>query len=368
MTTDRDYRDWIDIFEAQRSRFERFTRSLEHLIPEILTRDGMVFDHIEARTKETRSLREKLDRKGHRYEDLLRDVHDLSALRVVVFYPQDVEDVVAILEKTFQIFPEHSGPKRAELGHDQFGYLSHHLVATLRSDRTDLPEWRDFNQLRAEIQVRTVAEHAWASIQRRLDYKAEGDIPRSLRRQLFRLSALFELADDEFERLRVSNEALKITYADKVESGDLSELWLDADSLGAYLADSQALTTWGSVLVDAGFALADSTSDEWPARSALDRSDLLRAASLTGVATLADLDELLSSADVWGPRALRHVALSWSSHHRSDRPLETTPEGALTMLILCHAKVDRTVAGTIYGPTVSQAIADFDPGSDSHDD
>lgn len=55
----------------------------------------------------------------------------------------------------------------------------------------------------------TVLQHAWATISHKLDYKSEVDVPRELRRSLFRLSALLELADKEFVDLRRRTEELQ---------------------------------------------------------------------------------------------------------------------------------------------------------------
>ena len=45
-------------------------------------------------------------------------------------------------------------------------------------------------------------QHAWAAISHALQYKNEYDAPKQLRRRLFRLSGLLELADEEFMTLR----------------------------------------------------------------------------------------------------------------------------------------------------------------------
>ena len=54
--------------------------------------------------------------------------------------------------------------------------------------------------------------HGWAAINHKLLYKHENDIPKPFKRDLFRLSALIELADEQFERLREERKG----YAGKV--------------------------------------------------------------------------------------------------------------------------------------------------------
>ena len=53
-----------------------------------------------------------------------------------------------------------------------------------------------------EIQVRTIAQDAWASVSYHLDYKKEETIPVELRRDFYALSGLFYIADQHFKILR----------------------------------------------------------------------------------------------------------------------------------------------------------------------
>lgn len=55
--------------------------------------------------------------------------------------------------------------------------------------------------LKAEIQVRTLAQHIWAAASHKLQYKHEANVPPPLRRSIHRVSALLETVDLEFERL-----------------------------------------------------------------------------------------------------------------------------------------------------------------------
>lgn len=45
--------------------------------------------------------------------------------------------------------------------------------------------------------------HAWAEIEHKLNYKSDAQVPDKFQRKLFRLSAKFEEADEQFEELRV---------------------------------------------------------------------------------------------------------------------------------------------------------------------
>lgn len=56
--------------------------------------------------------------------------------------------------------------------------------------------------------MRTLAQHLWSDMSHELGYKPELSVPDAMQRRLFRLSALVELADDEFLRLRDAEQAM----------------------------------------------------------------------------------------------------------------------------------------------------------------
>jgi putative GTP pyrophosphokinase len=80
--------------------------------------------------------------------------------------------------------------------------------------------------------------HAWASLSHQLSYKVENEIPLQFRRQVFQLSALFELADQEFDRLRAQKTSYHqqlIEGARTNSQGFDSSQPLNIDSLQAFL-------------------------------------------------------------------------------------------------------------------------------------
>lgn len=61
-----------------------------------------------------------------------------------------------------------------------------------------MPLFRDCDGLKVEEQLRTILMHVLAAISHKLLYKRENDAPNVLKRKLNRLSALIELADEQF--------------------------------------------------------------------------------------------------------------------------------------------------------------------------
>lgn len=60
--------------------------------------------------------------------------------------------------------------------------------------------------MRAEIQVRTIAQHMWAAVSHKLQYKVEDSVPLEIRRAINRSSAILEVVDLEFDRVLIERE------------------------------------------------------------------------------------------------------------------------------------------------------------------
>ena len=87
----------------------------------------------------------------------------------------------------------------------------------------------------AEIQVRTVLQHAWAEIEHDVQYKSPITIPDSIKRRFMALAGLLEIADREFQAIQDEDERLKKQAAESLQEGDLGQVEITADALKTYL-------------------------------------------------------------------------------------------------------------------------------------
>ena len=153
------------------------------------------------RVKDGESLGRKLAAKPGKYRDL-DDVTDVLGVRIVTYFPDEVDKLAQIVEAHFDIDRENSIDRRATLEPDRFGYLSLHYVARLSAVRQGLAEYGPERGRRFEIQIRSILQHAWAEIEHDLGYHTEAAIPPDIRRRFSRLAGLLEIADAEFEAIR----------------------------------------------------------------------------------------------------------------------------------------------------------------------
>lgn len=205
----------LAVYDEKKDLYERFTAKLEVLVREILMEHGIEVHLVSARVKPRESLQKKLLR-DQKYEQL-EDVTDIAGIRITTHFADDVDRIGTIIQQEFDVDSKNSVDKRATLDADRFGYLSVHHVVALTSARGELTEYRPFPSLKAEIQTRSILQHAWAEIEHDLGYKAV-DVPRPIRRRFSALAGLLELADREFCSIRHELLEYERAVAEKVSS------------------------------------------------------------------------------------------------------------------------------------------------------
>ncbi len=240
----------IKRYTELRPQYQTFSTKINSLIEELLRSAGIHVHLIESRTKEFDSFKEKLKRKKEAYHSL-SDMTDLSGLRVIVYYPEDIEKVIKLIRSEFEIDEKNSIVKGDEFNSNEFGYKSFHIVFNISKNRTTLSEWRQYNDFKCEIQIRTVLQHAWASISHTLQYKTTHDIPKSLQRKLFRLAGLFELADEQFSEINKAHLIL-VSQIQK-ENIETSKRDLNLLSMEQLIAKSTTVKKIYDIALKVGF-------------------------------------------------------------------------------------------------------------------
>ncbi len=283
-------------YERVRPEYVRFTHKLKLLFEELLKAKAIDVHLLESRTKEVTSLRDKIGRPGKTYSDPLTEITDLVGVRVITYYQDAANEVAKLIASEFQIDQENSVVHSTSAA--EFGYKSAHFVVTLNSTRGELLEWNSFSNISAEIQVRTVLQHAWAAISHKLQYKREDDVPVILKRKLFRLSALFELADDEFVSLRDASGQVTEEITALVKSGE-RQLAIDYISLGKLIDTSQVVAEICAYAAEVGFDFDgdDEGRDDENGGDAI--SDLIQFAGIANIGTIDAFEKALESSLSW---------------------------------------------------------------------
>jgi len=296
------------------------------LIKDLLEREQVEYHVIEARTKGIDSFARKTERQHQflKYKDPLKEITDLSGIRVVVYYTDDVDKVARIIEREFLIDRENSLDKGSLLKPQEFGYRSVHYVVSISESRQELCEWNNFTGFKAEIQIRTVLQHAWAAIDHKLRYKKESDVPFPLSRKLFRLSGLLELADEEFLNIRGEVSVFGAESRRRIAAKD-TNLQINAITLGEYLKSSERIKVLVNIAHQSGLEIHEDDSHSL--------SLLVSFCAKAGILSIGQLEEFLESV-------IRHAQKFFTAIRLSSGGEWQTSPCFLLMYLLVGARKD----------------------------
>lgn len=212
-------------YEEAAPAVERCCADLKYQLEQLLDVAGVRLAFpVEARVKQWASVEAKLDSVPISIRRIT-DMQDLAGLRIVVLFARDAARVCEILEQHLKVVRRYESRNRQR--EDQFGYSSHHLIVQLPAEHHTALS----TTLKAEVQVRTLAQHLWAAASHILQYKQEESVPPDVQRSVHRVSALLETVDLEFERVLADRERYRATL-----TPGKSDEELNVDSLEAELA------------------------------------------------------------------------------------------------------------------------------------
>lgn len=210
---------------------ERLRDEIVHQVTILIDRENISLGFpITARIKSWESIREKVPRLPLNLRSL-HELQDLVGVRLIALFRRDADQLSYLVESTFNVL--HKVDTLGRLKEDQFGYSSVHYVVAIPESWRAVPSLAQLGNLRAEIQIRTVAQHLWAAASHVLQYKHEASVPEPVRRSIHRVSALLETVDLEFERVLTE----KSDYRSQLDSLQkaATNLSLNSDSLEAIL-------------------------------------------------------------------------------------------------------------------------------------
>lgn len=234
--TEKEISNNCDVFSKYRPFFLAQLETLSETL-EGLFQNNPLFDlKIEGRVKKVESFRKKLEKKKDKYSSAFDDMTDIIGIRLITMYKDENDDIVNTLKKNFDVDLKNSSNKFKMLDYDRMGYISLHYVCSYKNPEKELlPEILEVtDNIKFEIQIRTSLQHVWAEVDHRLRYKTLVDIPDKIIRKLFRLSAVFEMADSDFCHIRDEVRTLERFYDTKVSSGNYN-LRSDLSAINFYL-------------------------------------------------------------------------------------------------------------------------------------
>lgn len=187
-----------------------------------------IYPIVSGRAKSLESLAGKIGRPGKQYgDDPLADITDLCGVRVIAHTTSDIDLLCAEVERAFVIDVPNSGDKSESLRLREFGYLSRHFIVQLKPDwpyGTGAVPDSEWLPLKAELQLRTLAQHVWADVYHDLGYKNEFTLPKRWDRAFGRAAAMLEECDRVFEDVRQALRTFESDYGAYLSGEELKAL------------------------------------------------------------------------------------------------------------------------------------------------
>lgn len=176
---------------------------------------------IKSRVKKPASIMEKLKRRGYplTIQSIVENLDDVAGVRVICSFLDDIytvaemlarqDDVKVLMVKDYIRCPKVNG------------YRSYHMIIEIPVYFSDRKQ-----NIRVEVQIRTIAMDFWASLEHKIYYKFEGNAPEYISRELKECAKMVSELDDKMLSL---NEAILKCLEQAEEESRQLELLTDRD-------------------------------------------------------------------------------------------------------------------------------------------
>lgn len=188
---------------SEKKSYERLLKAVMQSLEKELRAEGLLA-HVTGRPKGLANLLKKFLKKEYDYDRIT----DKAGARVIVRFRDEIETVCRVIEASFNVLCKED--KAEALGHNQVGYSGIHYDVRLKASHEDHAE---LGSLQCEIQVHTLCLNLWASMDHELTYKPAVPVPEDLRRQIYLLNALLEIADRSFTSVSAEIDRLPGAYS-----------------------------------------------------------------------------------------------------------------------------------------------------------
>ncbi len=191
-----DWKNWLLVYKFA---LDEVNTKLEILNEEFqFIHNYNPIEHMKSRLKSPESIISKLRRKqlDVTMENAREHIRDIAGIRIICSFTTDIYKIIDLLSRqsdvqVLKVKDYIQNPKPN-------GYRSAHMIILIPVFLTDRVE-----QVPVEIQIRTVAMDFWASLEHKIYYKFESEVPQSITDQLKDSAELIDLLD---KRMLAINE------------------------------------------------------------------------------------------------------------------------------------------------------------------
>ena len=153
-------------------------------------------EHVKTRIKSRDSIVKKLKNKGFEvtYQNLVNELDDVAGIRIVCSFIPDIYRMVEMFDRSsdIKIIEKKDYIKNPK----ESGYSSYHLIALVPVSFSS-----GLVNIKVEIQIRTIAMDFWASLEHKIKYKYEENLPKNLSKELIECSKMINKLDRKMSKL-----------------------------------------------------------------------------------------------------------------------------------------------------------------------
>lgn len=186
-----------EVYEKRREKYEQMCFVVESILRARTKEVGLMPPEFQRRVKTFEAFLGKIQEKrdnGEPIKEPFADIEDIAGSRANCLFEEDVEAICSLIEDggDFDVCSktqiESTAIKRFKrvgtlLGEGgwqeepeekkRIGYNATHYIVKLTPARTQHIEYRNLRDIKCEIQVKTIQDHAWAQVDHRLRYKSD---------------------------------------------------------------------------------------------------------------------------------------------------------------------------------------------------
>ena len=187
---------WREILNPYELAVKELTVKFEHLITEH-RQQGLYspIEQVHSRVKSISSILDKAQKKNIPLQDIEEKLDEIAGIRIICQFVEDIQKVVEIIRNRTDM---HVRSEKDYVTHmKDSGYRSYHMIVDYTVETMNGPK-----NLKAEIQIRTLAMNFWATIEHSLQYKYKKNIPVQIREKLSGAADAIIALDQEMSEIR----------------------------------------------------------------------------------------------------------------------------------------------------------------------
>ena len=175
-------------------------------------------EHVKSRLKTPQSIINKVHRRGYEFtiDSIRKNVLDIAGIRIICSFTSDIYSVSKMLvnQRDIEVVEYKDYIKNPKPN----GYQSLHMILKIPVFMSDRVE-----EAFVEVQIRTIAMEFWASLEHKIYYKYDKEIPENLKNDLKDAADQISQLDYKMEQIHMHMQKLKFENDSKYQNCEITE-------------------------------------------------------------------------------------------------------------------------------------------------